>query len=272
MGHKLVAGEYQAFVDKLHAQLPFPILRQTVHDSIKSLLKKELTEARLVATAWRMAANLSRLSEQQPVPEWNGQQFFEWVPMQVCGVQQVRQYGKLAYLFTFQSLGGTIVPLRMTQTWSPKKTSYLAVYRNVQGNGFGFGRSRINGRGEQQGRGLYRNVQQFYGLRCFLLLDPKRSQKEPFAIEIGHTGATMAHNKQLITERDRKQTPCRQGLVHQPECYACPYGLDRCALATHEATYRQGTCPRCAQFGFFDPLETEHPELCLACVYIERKT
>ncbi len=271
LGHKLVAGTYHGFVDRLHANLPHPVLRHTVHDSVKGLLKKELTPERLSAVAWRLAGNLDQLFNQQAVPEWNGQKAFEWVPAQVCDVRVVRRYGHLVNLLTFQSLGGTVVPRKLVQTWSLKKTNYLVVYRSPSGLGFGFGRSRVNGRGEQTGQGLYRNPAQLYGMRCFLLLDPVRSQTDPVAIEVGHSGATMAYNRRLIEGRDRSQTPCLKGLPRTLECYACPYGIDRCVLATHDATYRKGTCPRCAQAGFFDPKEDEHPELCLTCVYEERK-
>lgn len=271
LGHKLVAGTYQAFVDRLHENLPHPVLRNTVHESVKGLLKKELTPELLQNVTWRLAGNLDQLFHQQAVPEWNGQKAFEWVPAQVCEVQLTRRFGKLVNLLTFQSLGGTVVPLKIVQTWSIKKTNYLAVYRNQSGLGFGFGRSRINSRGEQQNSGLYRNLSQFYGMRCFLLIDPARSQTEPIAVEIGHSGASMAYNRQLIQGRDRSQTPCLKGLPKALECFACPYGVDRCVLATHTATYRKGTCPRCSQLGFFDPLEIEHPDLCLTCIQEERK-
>jgi hypothetical protein len=272
LGHRLIEGTYHAFVDRLHANLPHPILRQVVHDSVKGLLKRELTEAELVAVAWRLAGNTGRLADMETVPEWNGQRGFEWVPSEVCDTRLIRHHGKLANLFSFQSLAGTIVPLRISQVWSFKKTSYLATYRNPAGYGFGFGRSRINGRGEQQGRGLYRNLGQFYGLRCFLLIDPKRSQAEPVAIEIAHTGATMAHNRTLIEGRDRSRTPCLKKLSGNLECFNCPYGVDRCEMATHEITYSRGTCPLCQKIGFFDSSELEHPELCLSCLQIERKT
>jgi hypothetical protein len=267
----MVAGTYQAFVDRLHANLPGFVLRQTVHESVKHLLKKELTADLLFKVAWRLAGNIEKLLEQQTVSEWNGQKEFEWIPVQVCDIQTVRRYSKLVNLFTFQSLGGSVVPLKLTQTWSFKKTNYLAVYRNMSGYGFGFSRSRINGRGEQQNAGLYRNPSQFYGLRCFLLLDPIRSQSDPVAVEVGHTSATTHYNKRLIEGRDRSRTPCIKGLAANLECYMCPYGIDRCALATHEATYKRGTCPKCEQVGFFDPLEIEHPKLCLTCVQEERK-
>lgn len=248
------------------------MLRNTVHESVKGLLKKELTPERLQAVAWRLAGNLDRLLSQQAVPEWNGQKEFEWVPAHVCDTQIVRRFGKLVNLLTFQSMGGSVVPLKIVQTWSIKKTNYLAVYRNPAGLGFGFGRSRINSRGEQRSSGLYRNLSQFYNMRCFLLLDPNLSQTEPGVAEIGHSASSMLYNKQLIQSRDRSQTPCLKGLHKSLECFICPYGVDRCVLATHPVTYRKGICPRCSQLGFFDPQEIQHPDLCLACVQEERKS
>lgn len=271
LGHKLVAGTFQAFVDRLHANLPGLVLRHTVHESVKHLLKKELTQDLLVDTAWRLAGNLEKLLEQQPVPKWNGQKEFEWIPAQVCEIQTVRRFGNLVNFLSFQSLAGSVVPLRLTQFWSFKKTNYLSVYKNSSGYGFGFSRSRINSRGEQQNTGLYRNPMQFYGLRCFLLLDPVRSQPDPFVIEVGHTSATTEYNKRLIEGRDRARTPCIKKFPNTLECYMCPIGVDRCVLATHEATYERKLCPKCACVSFFDPTEIEYPELCLTCSREERK-
>lgn len=272
LNRKLVSMTYQSFVDSLHRNLPHPVLRTTVHDSVKNLLKKNLTPELLHDVAWRLAGNLGRLSDQQAVPEWNGQYALEWVPAQICDVRATNRLGKTVNLITFQSLSGTIVPHKLTQTWSIKKTKYLAVYRNAQGFGFGFNRSKINSRGEQQNSGMYRNSIQFYGARCFLLLDPKMSKLEPFIMEVGHSGASTLYNKRLIKGRDRTQTPCLKGLPSSLECYACPYGIDRCVLATHEATYQKGSCPRCSRLGFFDPLEIEYSNLCLNCVQEESKS
>lgn len=270
LGHKLVGATFHAFVDKLHAALPDHILRITVHKSVQEMLKKELTPELLLDTCWRLAGNMEKLLEQQPVPAWARQKHFEWIPVQVCDTYTTRKLKQLTHTLTFQSLAGSVVPLKLTQNWSIKKTSYLATFRNEKHLGFGFGRSHINSRGEQQGNSLFYDIRQFYGLRCFLLLDPKRSQADPIAVEVGHSSATMTYNRKLISARDRLQNKCIRGLPESLECFHCPYGADKCSLATHEFSYKKGNCPRCSKAGFFDPAEIEFPGICINCTREER--
>jgi hypothetical protein len=267
----LKGSNFASFVAQLHAALPNNILKNIVHASVKSLVGRKLTRSMLVATCWRMAGNLPELACQRPVTQWLHQACFEWVPARVCDVYMHKQSKQYVNTFTFQSLAGTVVPKKLTQTWSLKKTQYLATYRSDKGLGFGFNRSRINGRGEQRNQGLYLDVHQFYGLQCFLLLDPKRSQQDPFVVEIGHSHATMTHNRQLINGRDRSQTPCLKGYPETQECFHCPYGTDQCALATHLLTYKKGKCKRCEQLSFLNSLETDYIGYCITCADIERK-
>ena len=271
LSQRLEGDTFFVFVDRVQAALPDGISRNTIHHSVKYLLKKDLTPALLSEMSWRLAGNVNQLVGNKPVPQWTRQRNFEWIPAQVCEIQTVRKYKQLMHELVFQSLAGTIVPRKLCQSWSLKKTNYLATYRNDKGLGFGFGRSRINNRGEQTGQALFYDIRQFYGLRCFLLLDPQRSCPDPFAIEVGHTHATMAYNKQLIVARDRSRSPCLKGLPDTAECYHCPCGTDRCVLATHSRTYVPGLCPRCQIQGFVDPAELEYHNMCLNCVFELRK-
>ena len=272
LGHKLVAETFQAFIDVLHAELPRNILRSTVLNSVKGLLKKNLDADLLFETCWRLAGNVERLLDQEAVPVWGKQTKFEWVPAEICEAATVKRFNRLENQFVFASLAGSIVPLKLVQRWSFKKTYYLTTYRDEYGHGFGFGRHRMNGRGEQLGRRLFYDVRQFYGLQCLLLLDPTRSMTEPIATEIGQTGAMAKHNRDLLRQRDRTETACVKGLGDDQECYNCPYGTDRCVNATHSTTYKKGKCPRCERLGFFDPAEEDHLGICVNCVFEERRS
>ena len=267
----MVAGKFQGFVDTMHINLPDNILRDTVLNSVKGLLKKRLTDQMLHETCWRVAGNLESLLDQKPVPVWTRQTKFEWIPAEVCEVQTVRRYHSLTHRLVFQSLAGSIVPRRVVQHWSFRKTSYLATFRDEHNHGFGFGRHKLNRRGEQLGHCLYYDVRQFYGLRCLLLLDPERSKLDPEATEVGHTGSLVHHNRELIRLRDRQETPCVKGLPDTQECFACPYGTDICPNATHPTTNKRGSCPRCGAKGFFDTDEEDHPGICINCVFQERR-
>lgn len=270
VGQKLVGETFHAFVDKVHANLTDCILRTTVHNSVKCLLKQELTFAQLTEVSWRLAGNLEGLLEQKAAVRWVRQVVAEWVPVQICDIRTQRLQYQLEHELVFQSLAGTIVPRKLVQVWSGRKVSYLATYRNEKDNGFGFGRSHRNNRGEQSGHRLFHDVRQFYGLRCFLLVDPAKSQHEPIAVEVGHTSGTTTYNTDLLRGRDREQSPCHKGLLH--ECFHCPYGADKCSLATHAQTYVRGTCSRCSVAGFLDPLELERPDWCVNCILNERKS
>jgi hypothetical protein len=271
LGQTLQGDAFFLFVDAVQNALPNGISRITVHNSVKHLLKKELTRWLLVETCWRLAGNINALVGSKPVARWTRQENFEWIPGQICEIQTIKKHGQLMHEMSIQSLSGSIVPAKLNQLWSLKKTSYLATYRNEKGLGFGFGRSRVNRRGEQTGRNLFYDVRQFYGLRCYFLLDPKKSQPDPVAIEVGHTAATMNYNRTLIVARDRTITSCIKGLPDTQECYHCPYGTDKCVLATHAKTYTIANCSCCCQSGFFDPAEREYSTMCVNCVFTERK-
>ncbi len=270
VGGKLEGDLFHSFVDSLHEALPEDILKSTVHNSIKNLLTEELTQALLLETCWRMAGNIPTLMRHRPVTQWLFQSDFEWIPASVSDVFTSKQHKQLVNTFTFQSLAGTLVPRKLMQTWSLKKTHYLATYRNEKGLGFGFCRSRINSRGEQRSQNLLSNVHQFYGLQCFLLLDPKRSQQDPFIVEIGHSYATVLHNRKLIAARDRQQTPCLKGFPATHECFCCPYGIDRCELATHNLTYIRSKCKCCEKLSFLNVEETDYLGFCTVCADTKR--
>jgi hypothetical protein len=269
----MVAADFHAFVDTLHSNLPDNILRVTVLNSVKGLLKQQLTDQLLFETCWRLAGNMERLLDQEPVPTWSRQSKFEWIPAEICEVATVKRFNRLENQIVFRSLAGSIVPRKLVQWWSFRKTSYLTTYRDEKGNGFGFGRHRLNRRGEQLGRLLFYDIRQFYGLQCLLLLDPIRSNTDPVATEIGHTGSMYQHNRQLLELRDRTESPCLKGYSEQQECFNCPYGEDTCRLATHPITYQVGKCPRCGTpLTFFDPAEVDYPGICVRCVHEERRS
>lgn len=268
----MVAETFHSFIDALHRNLPDNILRETVQNSVKSVLKKHLTDDMLYETCWRLAGNTERLLDQKPVPKWTRQTEFEWIPVEICETQTVKRFHRLENQITFEALAGSIVPRKLVQFWSRRKTHYLATYRDEKGLGFGFGRSKVNSRGDQTGRMLFYDVRQFYGLRCLLLLDPEKSKDDPAAIEVGHASSLMGHNRKLLIARDRLQTPCVRGLSDTQECFKCPYGRDKCPYATHPVSYVIRNCPRCGPKKFFDPAEIDHPDICVNCVHEERRT
>jgi len=271
LGKKLTGEDFHLFMDALVLELPDYILRDTIQNSVKSLVNNVLTEELLKETCWRLAGNVEQLLEQKPVASWVSQTAYEWVPVQICEVQVRRHGRKLGVQLVFQSLAGSIVPRKLVQVWSFKKLRYLASFRNLKGYGFGFRRSSIDSRGQQRNKRLFEHASQFYGLRCFILLDPKRSDVEPRGFELGHNSATTKHNTMILDARDRAQTPCIKKLEGQPSCYVCPFGTDRCVLAVRRLTLKRGTCSKCKKLGLFDPEEAEFLSMCVSCVEEARK-
>ncbi len=270
LGHKLIAEKFQSFVDSLHQQLPDGILRNTVLESVRDLLKKELRPEDLITVCWRLAANIDLLQHQVTVGPWRMQTSQEWVAAEIIDTRVIKKLGKFHHEVSFKILSGTPTSEIIMQTWSSKKTHYLAKYRDEKENGFGFGKRRINKRGEEKGRLLFMDIKQFFGLRCLLLIDPKESKDTPIALEVGHSSATTAYNKGLLKQRDRLQTPCVKGLRGDPECFNCPYGKDKCGYATHKTSYQIQLCGRCTKRGFVDNSDLEYPDICITCANAER--
>tara|TARA_R110002051_G_scaffold61354_3_gene112512 strand:+ start:28585 stop:29517 length:933 start_codon:yes stop_codon:yes gene_type:complete len=273
LGRRLVGPSFHAFVDGLHAGLPAGsnVLRTTLLNSVTDVLKRELSSELLINTCWRIAGNMEKLKDQESAGVWWHQKEFEWVPVRIVEAQtEKKSRGGLHNMFVFQALAGTAASMKFAQGWSLRKTRYLATFKDQKGNGFGFGRSRVNARGEQKGRLLLHDTRQFYGLRCFLLIDPNESKREPVSVEVGHSSATTAFNRDLLSQRDREESPCIKNLG-QFECYHCPYGEDNCNLATHPVTYEVGQCDKCGKRAFFDIADIEYENVCITCAYEKRR-
>lgn len=270
IGQVLVDVTFHSFIDRLHALLPANILRNTVVNSNKSLVAKTLTVSLLQDTCWRMAGNIESLLYQKAVPVWMSQAQPEWVAASIIRTRLVKIRNQAATCFTFRILSGTPTTLTLTQTWSNKKSHYLAKFRDEQNHGFGFGTSRTNSRGEQTGRLLFVDTRQFFGLQCLLLIDPELSKDSPVASEVGHTGATMGHNQRLLKGRDRLESDCIKKLPGNPECFCCPIGVDKCIYGTHPQTYTVAVCSLCGQKGFVDSADIEYKGLCIQCARKER--
>lgn len=245
----------------------------SVTNSIKSLAGKELTDKLLLELCWRIAANVDVMWVGKPVIDWDFQKEFEWIPVFIEEVYVVKQDGRLKNRFIFQSLAGSVVPRKLVQNWSFEKTTHLATNRDHKDLGFGFNRSRLNRRGENTAKNLFWDYRQFAGLRCFLLLDPVKSKarNEPTATEVGHSLSTMNYNKKLITRRDRGVTPCFHELSDSIECHQCPYGTDKCEMATHPRSYVVIQCKQCKTKGYCDRGDKLYDNMCVNCASIRRK-
>lgn len=265
---KVLSGStYNDFLETLLEVVPSGVLKTTLDNNFKYLLGSKLELTKINNLSFFIAGNIDVLVNRNIIVAAKIDSL-AWAASQIIDVNTVKRNGSLMHSFQFRILTGPLASQVMTQYWSFKKTAYLAVYRNDHNVGFGFNRSKINSKGEQRNKLIFNDIRQFYGLRCFLLFDPSRSQELPYIAEVGHRPSTMEYNQSLLKARDRSVTDCLKGLSHNPECYRCPYGIDKCQIATHAKTYLKGTCPICNRLSFFDPQDTKK---CVDCVIRELK-
>ena len=273
LGHTLDPDTFQCFVDKLHAKLPKPVLRQIVADSMISLRGQKLTPTLLVNTCWRFAGNIEKLQNCEAVPAWFIQRTREWVMCSIEHVRMQRKHGKLGHSLVFQVLTGEAASMQVSQWWSNKKIYFLALYRDEHGKGFGFSRySEVHG--YMESAYPFDDPRQLYGLRCFMLAEPQKDKKELVLSVVEHSATTEAFNRELMRKRQRT-TPeyrCPFGLPAEQKCYLCVAGTDKCPAACHSKTYVMGVCKRCKnERAYFDKEDTGHAGHCVNCVYLQRK-
>lgn len=265
---KVLSGQtYDDFLEKILFSVPSGVLKTTLDNNFKYLLGSTLEVTKINNLSFLIAGNLDALLNRHII-SISRLDALDWAAAQIVDAKTVKRNNGLMHAFQFRILTGPLAAQVMTQYWSFKKTAYLAVYRNDKNIGFGFNRSKINSKGEQRNKLIFNDIRQFYGLRCFVLFDPSRSQELPYIAEVGHRPSTMEYNQKLLKARDRSVTDCIKGLKHNPECYRCPYGTDKCPIATHPKTYLKGNCPICNRLSFFDPQDVSQ---CVDCVLRELK-
>ena len=269
-GHIVKGDVYHCLIDCFHQMLPHNVNRETVEKSLKALLGKTWDKTLAFNTAWRLSANLNKLLAGTPVPAFMGQFEAEWMPAQIVGVADEHIHGKFKHKFQFLVLAGSLAGIKIYQSWSVNKMFYLASYRTDKNLGFGFGKPRMNKKGEQLGSLLFYVAEQYFGLRCYLLIEGDKLF-QPVIREIAFSSSTFAYNRKLLTKRDRTKTDCKLKLPQNPECYSCPFGVDKCPVAVRPLTLSLITCPSCNAKGYTNPADFDYPGLCIKCVKEFRK-
>ena len=263
----LTGTHYDSFLETILECLPNSVLKKTLDNNFKYLLGKPIDINKITNLTYLIAGNLEALINSQIITTPIITEF-SWAGAQIIDCSTQKKGNGLSHLIQFKILTGPLASQVMSQYWSFKKTAYLAVYRNDKNLGFGFNKSRINSKGDQRNKLIFNDLRQFYGLRCFVLFDPTRSQEVPYISEIGHKSSTMTYNQKLLRGRDRALTDCVKKIQSNPECYRCPYGVDRCMFATHSSTYLRGSCSVCKKTSFFDPKDLS---MCVDCTIRELK-
>jgi len=246
-----------------------------VDRSLGYLLGDRLTSVKLKEAFWRLAGNESSLVLDAVMP-WVKTNSKEWVPVEIVQVKLSRggrHQSRIGYELTFQILAGSPCPHKIERWWSRPYCYRMAYYRDEDKHGFGFQRRRGDNIDTKPPTHPFLYPNQFYGMRCMLLIDPERSEYGlPGYGEIGFTGSTGGWNKGIHKKRLRLKNPCPWKLdpVATP-CYACPIGSDHCSLgaATHATTYVYRECGRCGNKETqFDP-DDKFNDYCMRCTDAE---
>ena len=267
-GRTLTGESFKEFVSELWSALPEEVFYKTVYESVRVLAGTKLTSELLDSTCWRLAGNLELLKKLEPVLPWRRQEYAEWVPVQIVKVKLARggRRGKeVGHELSFRVLAGTSCSHILYQWWSRRRSRYMAYFLDDKNRGFSFSRQR----GKRVVLRPYNNPQEFYSLRCRLLIVPKLCTVDgPGFEKISFTSAMTQWNREIHKMRARIEDGYKCPFDFPPEkfCWRCSVGHDRCPAATHAKTYTYASCDVCGEDEApFDPDDNIH-DFCVNCV------
>jgi hypothetical protein len=227
------------------AELPDAVSQPAVFDSIRALAGTRFTKQVSYALAWRLAGNLERLKNGQPVLPWTRQLEDELVPVCVEGVRPYKRKTTSGYMLDCRAVGGSPCPMTFTQFFS--QNSCRAI-------------SQPLGFSAPWGAYPYTTASHFLNLLFFAHVEAARSRETPVFSTVSVSSSMFQHNRALIEVRTRAR-PCPYAYEHS--CLHCWLGTDQCAFATHTRTYTARYCDACQTDAFFDP--QDGGLLCVRC-------
>ncbi len=261
---RLLAGDvFHSFVTKAASFFPASVNTQVISQSLMEHLGSKPSANQLFNSFWRLSANIPRLQAGRPVHAWSVQLQKEWVPLEVVDVVPETHNKKRGYRLTFQVLGGSPVPSKISQFWSSKKVFFLALRRDDYGNGFMFSRPP-GSRSRRMAVCIFTDPKQLVSLRLSGLLDPELSQDSPNFKEIRFSPSQSTYNREMIKKRERleEKYSCPFNYSLKVPCHNCPVGKDRCPMACHSKTYVVKDCVSCGKQAYFQNL---YKSCCINC-------
>jgi hypothetical protein len=226
---------------------------RVLEESCVSLLGKELTETRLNAFAWRIAANVQRLRHGEVVLPWTAQTEEEWAPVEVLrcwpglGWKGKSKDDPGSY-FQFLVLAGTPVGFSLVRFWSQRQCSYIGIEL-----GFSSRRDRP-----------LLHPAYLVRLRFSALFEPKLSFERPGFHKVRLSPGLAKYNEPLMVDRFSREPGCKpRGYAHG--CHVCWLGYGSCPLAVHPLDYVQKICDCCGNpKAWHDPAD-EALDMCIGC-------
>ena len=174
--------------------------------------------------AWRIAGNVSRLRDNEPVLTWTIQRDYEWVPVQIRSFESVLIKNKHKCMYTMKVLAGSPCTMTINDTWSRKFVGYV-------GRRIGFT--------APWNKGPLKHPAELVNLRLIVYLDPTLSRPgQPRFKQLECPSGMLKWNKQLIGKRNwwlnKQPWYCPQGFQHR--CYECHVGYLDCDASCHPTT------------------------------------
>lgn len=224
----------------------------TVFQSCRNLTDQILSNAKLVETAWRLAANVRDLQKDIVVLESRTQPIKEWAAVQIDEARLQHKQRKDRIQFgaelVLRVLLGRLASRHVAYWLSLSQCSFLAGL---------CGFTRANGTRP------YAHVSLLTSLRiaCYLL-PAENMTGTVFRIDrLDCPQSLVTYNKTILKRRYRRTSACPLEYAH--ECHECVVGYDNCEVATHPTTYFQRRCMLCNDHdAWFDP---RNIAACLRC-------
>jgi hypothetical protein len=190
----------QQVVEDLQKALPGGIEFNTLFETVRPLVGKELTPKLCGEFAWRVAGNIQRLKDGLPVYSWSTQESEEWTILQVLRAVRNRnpRTDEVGITYDYRVLLGSPCPLVISRWWSQPQCSIAA---------------RALGFSAAWNKYPYTTGEQLVGLRLAVYLDPQYSRDKPGFKEIAPTNHCLQWNRDILRLRLRHED-CPNGWLH----------------------------------------------------------
>lgn len=216
---------------------------ETVIAALHGWWGKMLDESNYPVIAAWLAGNMYKIRLGQAPVAWSVSSPVEWMAGQIVDIQPCLHRFRFddpapvsSVRVVFRILCGSLSGTDLTVFWKRGMLTYSSI--------------RMGFRRKSREFLRYHDPRQMFNLRCYLLLEPNKSDfpdRPPKIVSLRCTGTMLKYNRGLILDRARQQGSssfrCPYGYSHA--CHRCLEGHDRCPVATHLDSYVLHYCVRC---------------------------
>jgi hypothetical protein len=242
---RLVGETVRDVTNDVAGQLPLTVSRDALFESIRVLAGTTLTAAAAKELSWRLAGNVDRLNEGQPVHAWARQIHDEAVPVRVERIQYAHKRDVHGWTLFCRALAGTPCPMVFPQFFSHRSCRAI---------------SKSLGFSAPWGRYPFSTPLYFVGLMFVANVEAEKSNETPYFKTISNTSGLLTQNRTKLEVRCRAR-PCPRGFQHQ--CDKCWLGYNECPAAIYPKSLVQRECVNCASISFFEP--DDEGVICINC-------